>query len=61
MTTKPTRVAPNSAGLRINPNTGKPFTSIAELAAFEHGQRQRAATALALHYLTKGKANGKQK
>ena len=61
MTTKPQRVAPNSAGLRINPNTGKAFTSIAQLAAFEHGQRQRAATALAIRHLTQESSRRKQK
>ncbi len=53
MTNRSTRVATNGTGLPIHPRTGKPFASIAQLAAFEHSERHRAAAALAEHNLTK--------
>lgn len=59
MTTKLVRIAPNSAGLPIDPRTGKHFSSVAAWAGYEHGRRLGEITALAIHLATKGKAKGR--
>jgi hypothetical protein len=59
MTTKIVPVDPNGQQLPINPQTGMPFKSIAELVGHEHYQRMSAHVALNYHlyHRTKGQTH----